>query len=239
MKSSVESIKFISRNFQLLLLWTGVVFPVTVEDVNRLKNEFLEMQKENTKLTEECVFLKKENTKLWSEVNHLSAEVKDLQQSTRIDNIEISGIPQLPDENIYEVLKKVCVAIGVEYNRNDISEAHRLPANKQGYPFIIVRFVSRRIRDKWLSASKANVGNVQQIYPNLPSAPFFLNQHLTSYKKGLLDMAKRLVSEGVYSFAWVKDGKVYVRATPISQVIKIRTFEDFDKSFVNSTSKPI
>lgn len=214
------------------------VLTVTVEDLKQIQEEFTEIQREYTKLDSECQLLKKENKNLWSEVNHLSAEVKDLQQYTRVDNLEISGVPQLPDENIYEVLKKVCAAIGIEYNRKDISEAHRLPASRQGYPYIIVRFLSRRVRDKWLNASKANVGNVKQIYPDLPSSSFFINQHLTSYKKGLLDMAKRLMSEGVYSFAWVKDGKVYVRKTPTSKIIRVRTFEDFDQSVEsgNSTS---
>lgn len=238
MKSYVGSLTFILCSVTIILSLTGKVSTVTVEDLKEIQEEITEIQREYTKLNSECECLKKENKNLWSQVNHLSAEVKDLQQYTRVDNLEISGIPQLPDENIYEILKKVCAAIGVEYNRNDISEAHRLPASKQGYPYIIVRFLSRRVRDKWLTASKANVGNVKQIYPDLPSNSFFINQHLTSYKKGLLDMAKRLMSEGVYSFAWVKDGKVFVRKTPYSKIIRVRTYEDFDQSIGrdNSTS---
>lgn len=201
---------------------------VIVEELKNLENVFSDVQKEHDKMTKVCAFLKEETHKLWSDFNEVAAQVKDLQQLTRVDNVEISGIPQEPAEDIYDILTKVCTSIGIDFNRGEISEAHRLPS-KQGPPYIIVRFTSRMFRDRWLSAARTRTGDVQHIYPHQPSAPFYINQHLTSYKKGLLDMAKRLVSERVYKFAWAKDGRVYVRKSTNGKLIRIRTFEDFDQ----------
>ncbi|KAG8315462.1 hypothetical protein J6590_108225 [Homalodisca vitripennis] len=229
-------------SLELSVLCVRTVLSVTEEEVGELQKVFTDIQKENIRLTAECDFLKQENAKLWTEINRLGSDVKDMQQYTRVDNVEIAGIPQRANENIYDIVQKICKALEVPYNRDEISEAHRLPKAKQGYPFIVVRFISRRIRDSWLAAARTRQCTLQQIYPDLPATPFFVNQHLTSYKKGLLDMAKRLVAEGIYAFAWVKDGKVYVRRTPTSSVIRIRSYSDFERAneydLFNRTTEP-
>lgn len=229
MKSLILLLFFYFSAFQSMISVGYVVASITEEEVNTLKNAFSELQNENSKLMSECETLREHNSKLWDEANRLTIELGEMQQYTRIDNIEIAGIPQKQGEDLYEVLEKLARFLEIPFQRDEVSEVHRLPKRQIGHASIIVRFLSRRVRDRWLTAAKGRPCDVQQVFPDLPSGRFYVNQHLTKYKKGLMDMAKKLANEGVYAFAWVRDGKVYVRKSPSSDVIRIKTYEDFER----------
>ena len=54
----------------------------------------------------------------------------DLEQYTRRECVEISGIPQKPDESTNTIVKQLGKAVGVEIADIDISVSHRLPPSK-------------------------------------------------------------------------------------------------------------
>ncbi|KAG8241414.1 hypothetical protein J6590_087464 [Homalodisca vitripennis] len=106
---------------------------------------------------------------------------------SRMDNIEVRGDSQTRRENVYSVLKPVARAIGVPYDKRDISTAHRFPVprDQRFHPSIVVRFTLR------------------------------------SHNRALLQRGKAEVRAGTLTYAWCKDGKVFIRKTHTSRAIGI------------------
>lgn len=69
-----------------------------------IKNKFAEMKNVNEGL-------RSENTGLWKEVRCLNGKMWSLEQYMRCDNIEISGIPFTPNEDVATVIRIVGKAL--------------------------------------------------------------------------------------------------------------------------------
>ncbi|KAG8289687.1 hypothetical protein J6590_099322 [Homalodisca vitripennis] len=89
----------------------------------KLREEYAAMSKENEHLQEQ-------NKKLNETVTDLRIRVRNLEQYTRKNNIEISGIPQTPNENSLNLLKDVGRAMGQELVEAQVSAVHRVPTYK-------------------------------------------------------------------------------------------------------------
>lgn len=187
----------------------------------RLKMEAVEQ--ENVKLKEECRKLVVANEKMSQRIEDIQWDVLELEQRSKLQNLEIRGIPYTGGEDIYLVLEQLARALGVEYNRADFSVAHRLPSprNARYPPAIIAQFISRSTRGQWLSAAKGKSIYTTDISATFTKGPIFINEHLSRHNKDLLLRAKAEVRRGKLAFAWAKDGKVLVRRTKESRVQRI------------------
>ena len=90
-----------------------------------------------------------------NKINHLNGSVYDaeaaidsIQQCSRRDCLEISGIPILPLVSPANLTQKMGQLIGVTIDKQDIAIAHRLPDTKgTDKDRFIVKFVRREKRD--------------------------------------------------------------------------------------------
>lgn len=185
---------------------------------------------ENQSLHEEVKLLKNNYEALSKQFTGMKSELQDMQQYSRLQNIEIVGIPVSPNENIMAILEAVAKAINVPFSLNYISAAHRLGAargQRVRPPSIVVRFVSRVVRGQWLQAAKQkkNLDAVHISSAYRPSA-VFLNEHLTNFTKSLLSQARTMVKDKQLAFAWTKDTRVLVKVTADGRARRIRNHED-------------
>ncbi|KAH9360462.1 hypothetical protein HPB48_009669 [Haemaphysalis longicornis] len=81
-------------------------------------------------------------------------EITELKQYSRKNNIEIKGIPQLKDEFLTEVVQKIGDKVGGKVQPSVIDVVHRVRTKERGSTNVIVRFVSRRAREKLVQAAK-------------------------------------------------------------------------------------
>ncbi|XP_046687100.1 uncharacterized protein LOC124372734 [Homalodisca vitripennis] len=117
----------------------------TIPIMKEIKNELALVRKENEQL-------KVINKSLTSDVYELQDRVRSLEQYTRKNNIEISGLPSSPNENILDILKDVSQTIGVELEDSHISASHRIPSySRQRTPSIIVQFQRKALKDTWIT----------------------------------------------------------------------------------------
>ncbi|KAG8274929.1 hypothetical protein J6590_097119 [Homalodisca vitripennis] len=77
---------------------------------------------------EENIQFKNENVELRDTVSHLGVRVRNLEQYSRRQNIEIAGVPETQGENVTAVLKDVERALGVEMKQAGVVAAHRIPS---------------------------------------------------------------------------------------------------------------
>jgi len=184
----------------------------------------------------EIAELKKEKKDITDELNAIKQDLADLQQYTRRNNIEVHGVPVTPKEDVYAVVEAIAGAIGVEYNRRDISIAHRLGSSRKDGPSgIVIACVSRTTKNAWIAAArrrKRMSGSplcARDLSSSLPETPIYINEHLTAANKQLLGAARAAKRSGAISFAWPSDGKILVRQHADSNVIRITQVSDLNQ----------
>ncbi|KAL4704360.1 hypothetical protein ACJJTC_010745 [Scirpophaga incertulas] len=198
-------------------------------------------------LRKDFCLLKSDFVTVKVDVRNISQEVKDLtskwtfdggtrDQLSRLNNLEISGIPISKGENLNTILHTVCNKAGFTLKETDIDTIHRVRRFSSGNdtkqrdsrpPAIIVSFTQRRRKDELLACVRARRG-LSTTDVDLPGAPLpiYLSDHLTPAKKILLKLARELKNELGYSYLWVRDCKIMMRKNDTSKFIRITNEND-------------
>lgn len=186
--------------------------------------------------------LSNEKTKLQSEVTELQSKLIDIlecnnrnEQWVRRSNIQINGVPQTEGENLMKIIRNLASKSGYELNTDtDIDFVTRVAVksnseHKKPKP-IIMKFHSRYKKDdfqlsmrklKDLKASDLGFKNsVERIY---------INDHLSTRNKALLQQAKRKAKEKGYAYCWVRNCTIMVRKTKDSNVIHVSSEKSLNK----------
>ncbi|KAK9744679.1 hypothetical protein QE152_g7518 [Popillia japonica] len=69
---------------------------------------------------------KEENASLKQEIGEPRNQIQDLEQHSKLNNLEIQGVPQKKNENIFDILHKIGDAIQCDISPTDINAAHRV-----------------------------------------------------------------------------------------------------------------
>ncbi|CAH0724909.1 unnamed protein product, partial [Brenthis ino] len=154
-------------------------------------------------------------------------------QWARRSNIEICGIPEKKNENLFEVIEHISEHVKFSFNKSDIDFIPRVaPSNKdfkKPKP-IIVRFLSRYNKDDFLSKTK-QLKSLKACDLGFPSSQslIFFNDHLTSLNKSLLRQVKIKAKDNNYRFVWVKNCSIMVRKSESSPILHINNTADLFK----------
>jgi hypothetical protein len=179
----------------------------------------------------EIEHLKHENTEQKKQMDILSKNLKDahekiegLESFHRRDNVIITGLPVLTyaeaaslnnstarmgDAEHAMVTEQsvlaLCQELGTPILPADISIAHRLKhrQNDRGPAAVIVRFTSRKIRDK-VYAARRNLKHRQ-------GSPIYINEDLTKSTAELFSKVRKLVKKNIIHNAWTSGGMVYMK----------------------------
>lgn len=171
--------------------------------------------------------LMKENKELARENHQLTRRVAELEQYSRINNVEIKGVPSTQGENCAEILEKIGEKIDCPVTASDIEIVHRIPA-KDG-PHILARFLLRTKKAEFIAkARKARLtaGSIGFTSENASVKPVFINDHLTPENKRLFAQALALKKEKEWQFLWVENCKIKARKTKDSRVYRISGVSD-------------
>ncbi|XP_054287896.1 uncharacterized protein LOC129003623 [Macrosteles quadrilineatus] len=199
-----------------------------MDDSNKLmteiKGELATLKKENDDL-------RKENATLTVEVTSLKDRVRSLEQYSRKNNVEISGIPQTPNEDVVKLVKDVGAALGIDIQEGDISIAHRVPSfKKERTQPLIVQFSRRTSRETLLkSFREKKTMTAKEIHAAFPARSVYVNEHLSPENKQFLSKLKEKCKEVGYKYAWCREGKFFVRKCVNDRCLRVDTYEELEK----------
>lgn len=190
---------------------------------------------ENFKCTQA---LKQENQDLKAELNAQSIRISELEQRSRLDNLEIQGIPEQKDEDMYSTLDTVFKSLDCGVDISDVNVAHRVQHvnnfNKSRPRNIVVKLNTRRKKHDVLAAVKLlKKNNLNNEHPGLPikelNCNIFINEHLTAQNKLLLKSTRTFAKEKNFKYAWVSNCQIFLRKSDRSPVKIIRAQSDLDE----------
>lgn len=210
-------------------LKTSVNFLSNSVDV--VNNAMKEIQSQISELKKENKQLKNENIELQKVSTDMKERLRALEQYTRKNNIEISGIPETAKENVLAVVKDIGTALGLELQESQVAAAHRIPSFKRDRPAsLVVQFQDRTSRDIWISKYKERktitARDVNQAYP---PHKVFVNEHLSPENKLFLNKLKQKTKDLGIKYVWCRDGKFYVRRADGESCKRINTYDELDK----------
>lgn len=192
--------------------------------INEVRAEFATLKKENQEL-------RAATETMSTEVEELRDRVRTLEQYTRRNNVEISGVPVTPGEKVQEIIKDLGEYLEVATSELDIAAAHRIPTfKKDSIPSIVVQFQHRATRDMWISSYRQKkMMTAKDINRAYPASRVFVNEHLSPDNKIFLARLKKKCRDIGYKYAWVRDGKFFARKSEGVKCQKVSSFNDIEK----------
>lgn len=188
------------------------------DSLNMFNELFETVKKQNTDLAVENSALKDEN-------GHLARRVSELEQYSRLNNVEIKGVPATKGESCLAVVQSMGDAIGCKIAPEDVDTAHRVLAKKETN--IIARFCSREKKTEFVKkARKARLTTATLGFPQKDQRPLYVNDHLTQERKRLFAQALELKKAKGWKHLWTDHCVIKARRTDESRVYRISSVGD-------------
>lgn len=204
--------------------------------VQFISDKFDQMKKELDSNKEKIVKLKSENEALKNDIRDISFRLNALEQYTRQENVELSGIPENKSENIVKTVMQLSKAVSFNLQENDVLSAFRirkLDATSSRPRSIVIKLRSTSIRDELLASvikfNKANNTkeklNSQHLGYGGTKQPIYVSEHLSPLNKRIHAATRKAASEKNYKFVWVRDGRILIRKDEKSPAKQITSLE--------------
>lgn len=176
-----------------------------------------------------------ENAELREELSTIRNNWEEMEQRSRLFNIEIQNIPEAKGENLLTILDSLGKIIQTPIPRESVRAIHRVRHNKASDKpkNIIVHLISRWQRDEIIAAARVRREITTK---DLGMAPqqgqkhktVYINEHLTLNNKILFSHARKFGKENSFKHLWVHNGTILLRKTDASKAMPIRHLSDLD-----------
>lgn len=155
-----------------------------------------------------------------------------MQQYTRMNCIDILGIPITDNENLINIIEKISDIIGFQFNKNMLDICHRIPSRRlmqnKTSP-IICKFVRRFDKYEFLKLKKQSGDILTSDLGLLGKADkIYINETLSMENRFLFKEAKKLQKENKIKYVWSSNGKVLVRKSDGNPVIIVKNVESLN-----------
>lgn len=169
-------------------------------------------------------------------IQDLSDRIAKQEQYSRNCTFEIREVTRDEAEDVEDIVVKVSDALGVKVEKEEIQQAHRLPAKPGKTPTIIVQLLNRKKRDE-IIACKTRLSMTAITGNNAHKNRIYIGESITGYYKDLLWNTKQWALTHNYKYTWFKKDSVMTRQAEGSKVIKIKNSKDLQNLIQNNTPK--
>lgn len=186
-----------------------------------------------TSLVQDIDNIKQENVNLKLENKALLIKVNNLEQTVRVNTVEIHGVPFQKEEKIMEIINKIATVIGFDFNGEMIDNCYRLkPVTGSTRPAgIVVQFLRRLDKELFVKCRrmKRNLNSRDLGFLNGDASVIYINDSLTPEKRKLLNAARVVKRDKSFTYLWVNNGRILMRKAEGTPFIEIKNIDDLDK----------
>lgn len=194
--------------------------------VKFMSDQFDDMVKKRDELVASNKALVASNKELVAKNGALEKRVANLEQYSRLNNVEIKGVPVTKGESCAAILTAIGVAIDCPVSSSDLDVVHRVPTKSDDLN-IIARFCCREKKNDFVrKARKARLRTNQIGFADEAHEPVYVNDHLTYENKILFAKALKLKKEHSWQFLWTDNCQIKARKTCDSKVYRISSEAD-------------
>lgn len=232
-RECLNEISSVKEEFKRFEMEINKTFDTCFNDISKCQQDI----KVNTTTVSACVNnidqLKNDNLALKKSVGELKKRLSAAEQYSRANCLEITGVPEIPNENVIYLVKRLAVALNFKLEDSMIDAVHRLAKNpnKPDDPRgIIIKFCSRidmeemrkksRVK-KFVSATELGFDSERKVYVNLS---------LSRETRILWAEVQNFRKRNNYKFAWITNaGKIFLRKGQGQPAIHVSEVLDLTK----------
>ena len=201
-------------------------------------NMMLKLQNDLQELRSEVKELKESHTQS-SDNTELEKHIHDLDQYQRRNNIEISGIPKVFEDNLEEKVIEVWNSLGFneELKTSDIQACHRLDELSGASPTSpkkkVVRFVNRK-HAEMLYSKRFEIKDADLSSTGIPeNVNLYVNANFCPYYKWFWMKCRKIKREGGVKYLWSRNGKINMKRDDNSNTIQVNHLSVLQQYFPN------
>ncbi|CAG9782433.1 unnamed protein product [Diatraea saccharalis] len=90
-----------------------------------------------------------------TDINALKKGLALRDQWTRLNNIEVKGVPVKTNENLYSIVESLTKVVGYSFPKSQINYIARVPIQNSKEKYIVINFVNRYIKEEFIAAARA------------------------------------------------------------------------------------
>ena len=156
----------------------------------------------------------------------LEIQNNNVDQYSRRNNVEISGIPQsVSDNQLEEKVVDILKAIDVNITTNEIEACHRLGKKKKN---VIVRVINRKHCLKPLQ-NKKKLKSIDKNIIGIPNANLFISENLTPAISKLTSNCQKLKRDSEIEKCYTINGIVHIVKN--NKLMKLYHLKDLQELF--------
>jgi hypothetical protein len=203
------------------------------EQLRENGNALKEANEKNERYLKLINDLVQENGALKKRIQELECQADDMEQYSRVNSVEIHGVPYNTNEDVLSVVKDVGKALSFDISDSMVDACHRLGRGNNtsttSPPGIIVKFVRRMDKDELLRLRRVK-GTLSTRHMGLTmDQPIYIGESLTKKRRMLFNAARKVRREKQYKYLWVRNGKIFLRKSDGEKVISINSDTDLSK----------
>lgn len=195
------------------------------EQNNSIIGEFRVLKEEMNKLT-------KNQEKISDELYEMNLELITLKQKSINSDVIITGIPEVKDEKLFDVVNKVLHEYKLTLRNTDYSSIYRMKSKTNTTKFspICIEFYSRIPKGAIITQQK-NLGpillnTIDTSLPNTDLRKIFFKDRLIKYNMELLKEARKFKADNGYKYVWFQNTDILLKKNETSQNLRIRSKAD-------------
>lgn len=173
----------------------------------------------------------------------MKQELRNRDQDSLSNDIEIAGLPEMKNENATSVFITVAKKLALNIDERDIVTADRvgpIPATTEGGPQprprpLVIRVTRRALKDSIIQAARVR-RRITTDGMALPGSArvLYVNERLTKHNRQLFRRAKEIANSKKWKYVWTRGGKIYAREEHGKTRYRICTETDLNKVFGDS-----
>lgn len=186
-----------------------------------INNQYDEFMGQHSTTVEEVNSLRTENINMRTQISNLNGRIVQLEQQSRANNVEIQCVPETKDENPIAIVLKLAEHLKCNITEDNIVKCTRIAKLDRSNPrprSIVIQMTSPKFRDALLASSikynKSNPNdklNSTHIGLSRNKSPIFVCEHLSPANKALHAAVRNRAKAMNYKYVWVRNGRVFVR----------------------------
>lgn len=193
--------------------------------VQFMSNEFEQQKKAYEDALGEIKMLKKDNVQLKQRIQLLESTLDGIEQHERANNLIIVGVPKQKEPNLHKITKKICKAMDVTLEDQDIKECYQLEKGEGGR--ILVKFESQGKKRQIMEQVRQRRGiTVRGCNLEGNDGKLYLNDDMTVYKRQLFQKARELKSRFKLRAVYTSNGNIFLKKSEGDRPIKIKSEQD-------------
>lgn len=196
---------------------------IVIQQNDRMIKRITATEKENKRLKKEMKELREEQERVRKDMQVIKMGKNTHDQQLLNRNVVISGLPI--EKYDLEQLKKTVQKVGAKLSvAMDDEDVRCTKIGKDSGQRLRVEFVTEELKDRLMEAKRGKNLNTKDLGLE-GDKHVYINHDLTAANQLLYKKAREVKKNLKYRYAWVSHGKVYLRKSDDSKIIRVKSEE--------------